>query len=437
MLMFETLPCTELETPVTIKHNSFKNILLFTVSPPLQGSYTSRTYKQSVRARSQVAPNSYSSFTPRLARTSYWSRHYVPTTIRYGAYRDKYNPKSIPTRVDPRIGKTIINAKNLAAKSYWTQRAHAKTAATYPLARKRLINKKVSPVNRGVQKSLTPKATVKKGTLSSNPRWTRSHKNKKQLIVANLGGLGLANGLGLGLTGTTADTYGVGLAAGLGTGYGTNYGTAGYGTAGYGTGGYGTGGYGTGGYGTGGYGTAGYGTGLSAGLNTGLSTGYGAGLGTMLATGYGTGGTNVVGSNAVLDARHNFGTNYGAGTTSNGQSQTSLSDLSAAGLNSLSSAQTGGNSALVNSYMSNLGGGRTSDLNSLSSYQNNGFDVLGNTANTASNGLSGLNSLTGGGLPQRQQYGDGNDNLVNSLEEQLNMGAGAGGRQGIGNGGTL
>ena len=347
-----------------------------------------------------MAPNSYNSFSPRTTRNDYWSRYYVPTKIRYDAYQNRYNPKNIPTRVDPRTEKTLIYAKNLAAKSYWSQRPSAKTSPTFPLARKRLINKKFSPVNRGVHISLRPKATVKKATLSSNPRWTRSrgeHKKKKQFIVANWGGLGLGlgNGLGLGLTGAPADSYGYG--AGLTTGLGTGYGAGAYGT----------------------------------GLNTGLSTGYGAGVGTMLATGYGTAGTNVLGSNAVLDARHSFGTNYGD-TTSNSQSQTALSDLSAAGLSSLNSAQTGGNSyAGVNSYASNLAGGGTSNLNSLnsiSSYQNNGLDVLGgNTVNTASTGLTGLDSLTGG-LSQSQQYGDGNDNLVNSLEEKL----GGGGRQGIG-----
>lgn len=251
-------------------------------------------------------------------------------------------------------------------------------------------------MNKDAQLSLRPRAKVKKATLSSNPRWTRSrgeHKKKKQFIVANWGGLGLGNGLGLGLTGVAADGYGAGLAAGLGTGYGAGA----------------------------------YGTGLS----TGLSTDYGAGVGTMLATGYGTAGANTLGSNAVLDARHNFGTNYGD-TTSNSQGQTALSDLSAAGLSSLSPGQTGGNSyAGLNSYVSNLAGGGNS-LNSISSYQNNGLDVLGgNAANTASTGLTGLDSLTGG-LSQSQQYGDGNDNLVNSLEEKLNMGGG--GRQGIGGG---
>lgn len=376
-----------------------KSNSLFTASPLLQGSYTRRTYQQSPRAKNQLAPNSYSSFTPRVTRNNYWSRHYVPTKIRYGAYQNRYNSKSIPSKVVPRTKETIINAKNLAAKSYWSQRASGKTAATFPLARKRLLGTKGIPVSKGEQMSLRPRTTIKKATLSSNPRWTRSrgeHKKKKQFIVANWGGLGLGNGLGLGLTGTTADSYGTGLATGLGTSYG-----------------------GGGAYGTG------------------LSTDYGAGVGTMLATGYGTDGTNVLGSNAVLDARHNFGTTYGD-TTGNGQSQSALSDLSAAGLSSLSSAETGGNSyAGLNSYVSNLAGGGTSNLNSLNSvsaYQNNGLDLLGNTANTASTGLTGLDSLTGG-LSQSQQYGDGNDNLVNSLEEKLNMGGGS--RQGVGGGCTL
>ena len=377
-----------------------KSISLFTASPRLQGSYTSRTYQKSPGAKEQLAPNSYNLFTARTSRNNYWSRHYVPTKIRYGAYQNRYNSKSIPSKVVPRTKETIINAKNLAAKSYWSQRANGKTAATFPLARKRLIGTKGPLLSKGEQISLRPKTTIKKATLSSNPRWTRSrgeNKKKKQFIVANWGGLGLGNGLGLGLTGATADNYGAGLATGLGTSYGAG-----------------------GAYGTGGT------------YGTGLSTDYGAGVGTMLATGYGTGGTNVLGSNAVLDARHNFGTTYGD-TTGNGQSQSALSDLSAAGLSSLSSAQTGGNSyAGLNSYVSNLAGGGTSNLNSLnavSAYQNNGLDVLGNAANTASTGLTGLDSLTGG-LSQSQQYGDGNDNLVNSLEEKLNMGGGS--RQGAG-----
>ena len=287
----------------------------------------------------------------------------------------------------------MLNAENLAAKSYWSQRPNRKTTAIFPLARKRLIGTKDPPLSKSEQISLRPKITIKKATLSSNPRWTRSraeHKKKKQLIVANWGGLDLGNGLGLGLTGTTAGSYGTGLATGLGTSYGAG-------------------------------GTYG----------TGLSTDYGTGVGTMLATGYGTGGTNVLGSNAVLDARHNFGSSYGD-TTGTGQSQSALSDLSAAGLSSLTSAQTAGNSyAGLNSYVSNLAGGGTSNLNSIntvSAYQNNGLDVLGNSPN------AGLNSLTGE-LSQNQQYGDGGDNLVNSLEEKLNMGGGS--RQGVGGGCTL
>lgn len=363
---------------------------LFSVSPPLQGSYTSRAYQFSPRPRYQVTSNSYSSLTPRISRHDYWSRYYVPTKIRYGAYRNTYSPKSTLRKVDPFKEKPTIYAKNVAAKPYWSHRLSAKAAKTFPLARKRLLSKKVSPVDKGAQISLRPRTTVKKATLLSNPRWPRSrgeHKKKKQFIVANWGGLGLGDGYGLGLTGTTADSYGTGLTAGLGTGYGA----------------------------------AAYGTGLS----TGLSTGYGAGVGTMLATGYGTAGTNVLGSNAVLDARHNFGTNYG---DTNSQSQTALSDLSAAGLSSLTSAQTGGNSyAGINSYVSNLAGGG----NTVSSYQNNGLDVLGgNTENTAATGLAGLDSLTGGLSQSQQQYGDGSDNLVNSLEEKLNMGGGS--RQGVG-----
>lgn len=197
----------------------------------------------------------------------------------------------------------------------------------------------------------------------------------------------MGNGLGVGLTGTTTDSYDTGLNTRLGT--------------------------------------AAYGTGLSASY----SNDYGAGLGTLLATGYGTGGANVLGSNAVLDPRHNFGSNYGGAATSNGQSQTALSDLSSTTLNSLSSPQAGG----VNSLLSNLGetGGVSdmSSMNSLSSYQNNGLDLLGNTGNTASTGLDNFNSLSGE-LSQSQQLGDGSENLLNSLEEKLNMGAG--GRQGIG-----
>lgn len=369
-----------------------KSNSLFTASPSLQGSYTTRTYQQPPKANNQLATNSYNSFTPRITRNNYWSRHYVPTKIRYGAYQNRYNSKRIPSKVVPRTKEALINAKSLAAKSYWSQLANRKTAGSFPLAGKRLINTKRPVLSKSEHISLQPKTTIKKATLSSNPRWTRSrgeNKRKKQLIVANWGGLGLGNGLGLGLTGTTADSYGTGLATGLGTSYGAG-----------------------GAYGTG------------------LSTDYGAGVGTMLSTGYGTGATNVLGSNAVLDARHNFGTNYGD-TTGNGQSQSTLSDLSAAGLSTLSSAQTDGNSyAGLSSYVSNLAGGGTPNLNSLNSvsaYQNNGLDVLGNTANTASTGLAGLDSLTGG-LSQSQQYGDGNDNLVNSLEEKLNMGGGT--RQG-------
>ena len=291
----------------------------------------------------------------------------------------------------------MLNAKNLAAKSYWSRHAYGKTKGTFPLARKRLFGTKGPPLSKSEQISLRPKTTIKKATLSSNPRWTRSRaerKKKKQFIVANWGGLGLGNGLGLSLTGTTADSYDTGLTTGLGTSYGTG-------------------------------GTYG----------TGLSTNYGAGVGTMLATGYGTGGTNVLGSNAVLDARHNFGSSYGD-TTGNGQSQSALSDLSAAGLDSLSPAQTGANSYTgLNSFVSNLAGGETTSnlnsLNSVSAYHNNGLDVLGNTANTVSTGLTGFDSLTGG-LSQSQQYGDGSDNLVNSLEEKLNMGGGS--RQGVGGG---
>lgn len=373
-----------------------KSNSIFTASPRLQGSYKSQTYRPSPRAKDPLAPNL---FTPRISRNNYWSLHYVPTKIRYGAYQNRYNSKSIPSKVVLPARETMLNAKNLAAKSYWSQRANGKTTATFPLARKRLLGRKGPAHSKSEQISLRPKTTIKKATLSSNPRWARSrgeHKKKKQFIVANWGGLGLGNGLGLGLTGTTTDSYGTGLATGLGTSYGAG-------------------------------GT--YGTGLSA--------DYGAGVGTMLATGYGTGGTNVLGSNAVLDARHNFGSSYGD-TTGNGQSQSALSDLSAAGLDSLSSAQTGGNSYVgLNSYVSNLAGGGTSNLNSLNSvsaYQNNGLDVLGNTANTASTGLTGLDSLTGG-LSQSQQYGDGSDNLVNSLEEKLNMGGGS--RQGVGGGCTL
>lgn len=343
--------------------------------------------------KDRLTPNSYNLFTPRISRNNYWSRHYVPTKIRYGAYQNKYNSKSIPSKIVSPAKQTMLNAENLAAKSYWSQWANRKTTALFPLARKRLIGTKGPPLSKSEEISLRPKTTIKKATLSSDPRWTRSrteNKKKKQLIVANWGGLGLGNGLGLSLTGTTADSYGTGLTTGLGTSYGAG-----------------------GSYGTG------------------LSTDYGAGVGTMLTTGYGTGGTNVLGSNAVLDARHNFGSSYGD-TTGNGQSQSTLSDLSAAGLSSLSSAQTGGNSyAGLNSYVSNLAGGGTSNLNSLNSvsaYQNNGLDVLGNSAGT------GLDSLTGG-LSQNQQYGDGSDNLVNSLEEKLNMGGGS--RQGVGGGCTL
>lgn len=372
------------------------------VSQSLQGSYTSKAYHQSPRYRNQLQVNSYNSYTPRNTRNNHWGGHYAPAKLRYGANGENANLKSLPGKTDPRTEKTIVKAKNLATNAYLAQRPTAKKAATFSLPTKRLLNKKI------VQRPLKDRSTVKKATLSANPRWTRSRgerKKKKQFIVANYGGLGLGNGLGLGLTGTTADSYSAGLTAGLGT-------------AAYGTGAYGAGAYGTG-------------------FNTGLSNDYGAGLGTVLATGYGTGGTNVLGSNAVLSARHNFGTNYGAASTSNDQSQTALSDLSAAGLNSLTSTQAGG----VNSYVSNLGaaGGAgisdLSSLNSLSSYQNNGLDMLGNTGNTATTGLSDYNSVTGGLSQSQQQLGEGSDNLLNSLEEKLNMGTG--GRQGIGGRWTL
>ena len=327
-----------------------------------------------------MAPYPYTSLTPKRPRPNSWIHQSVRPKTQYEAYRESYYSKSIPKKADPRTDRTSINIKNAFAKSYWTQPS---TPGTLTLSTKRIKDKIAPQVKKDVLRSLRPKSTVKK-TLSSKPRWTRNQvdhkKKKKQFIVANWGGLGLGNGLALGLTGTPTATYDAGLGAG-------------------------------------------YGTGLSTGLNTGLTanygTNYGAGLGTMLAT-----GTNVLGSDGVLNTRQNFGTNY---ETSNSQSSAGLSDISAAGLNSLTSP------AGLN-YLSNLaggGGGGVSDLNSMNSisqYQNNDLDILGNNANT-NNGLGGLDSLTGGTTQSQQQYA-GNNNLQNSLEGKLSVGGG--GRQGIG-----
>lgn len=354
----------------------------FAVTPPLQGSYTSQTYERSPRSRGQLAPNSYTSLTTRRPRTIPWIRHIYPQQTHFVAYRDNYSPKSILGKVDPHTKKTLNNAKHLASKSYWTQQRKT-------VDKKERTNGQIKPqVIRDVRWSPRPKTTVKKATLSSNPRWTRNQgdhkKKKKQFIVANWGGLGLGNGLTLGLS-TPAATYGAGLGAG-------------------------------------------YGTSASTGFSAGLTSDYAGGLGTMLTPVYGSQETN-----GVLDTRQTFGTNYGA-TTGNSQSSPEMSDLSAAGLNSLTS-QAGLN------YLSSLaGGGGGTDLNSLKSisqYQNSDFDVLGNNANTASmranqlssnTGLEGLDSLTGG-TAQSQQYAE-NGNLGNSLEGNPNVGGGS--RQGIG-----
>ena len=371
---------------------------LFAVTPPVHGSYTGRTYQRYPRDKGHLAPNSYGSFTPRLPRPNSWTHHNAPQKTQYVTYRDNYNSKRISRKVDPLMDKALNSAKDIVVKSYWTQQPRPKAAEIFPLSTKMTNRKKAPQVISDEQRSLRPKATVKKRTVSSKSRWTRNQgdhkKKKKQFIVANWAGLGLGNGLAYGLTGTPAATY----SAGLGTGYGT-------------------------------------------GLSTGLTTG----LGTVLSAGYGTDGTNVLGSDGVLDTRQTFGTNYGGGTTSNSQSATGLSDISAAGLNSLTS-EAGLN------YLSNLaggagggagggggGGGGTSDLNSLTSisqYQNNDLDILGNNANTASmaaNQLSanadmaGLESLTGG-TAQSQQYAG--NNLGNALEGKLAVGGGS--RQGIG-----
>ena len=348
-----------------------------------KGSFRSRTHHQTLRDKKLSETNPYNFYAPRTnARNNDWSDQYFSRS-QYNSYRRNANLLSLSRRAGSRTNKKIQREREPPNNSHWAQKNSSKKLTRSSLTTKSL------PSTGGVQDSLRDRSTVKKATLAS-PRWTRSrgeHKKKKQFIVANWGGLGLGNGLGVGLTGTTTDSYDTGLNTRLGT--------------------------------------AAYGTGLSASY----SNDYGAGLGTLLAPGYGTGGANVLGSNAVLDPRHNFGSNYGGATTSNGQSQTALSDLSSTTLNSLSSPQAGG----VNSLLSNLGEtGGVSDLssmNSLSSYQNNGLDMLGNTGNTASTGLDNFNSLSGE-LSQSQQLGDGSENLLNSLEEKLNMGAG--GRQGIG-----
>ena len=344
----------------------------FSVTPSLQGSYNTQTFQSSSRGQDQLAPNLYTSLVPRLPRTNVWTPHYVPQRTQYGAYHSNYNSKVIATKIGPHTQKSLDNAKSV--KSYWTHPS------------KRINGKKVPQVVRDVQRSLKPKASVKKATLSDNPRWARHEgdhkKKKKQFIVANWGSLGLGNGLVLG---TPTASYGANLGAGLGTGYGT-------------------------------------------GLSTGLTTGYNTGLDTMLAAGYGSD------RNGVLDARHTFGANYDSSPTSNTQNSVSLSDLSAAEMNSLTT-QAGLN------YLSNLDaagrpGGGTTDLNSLASsisrYQNNDLDILGSNANAASMGANagfdGLDSLAGG-TTQNQQY-TGNSNLENSLEGKLT--AAGGSRQGIG-----
>ena len=270
-----------------------------------------------------------------------------------------------------------------------------------------------------------PQSSVKKATLSINPRSARGQldsKKKKQFIIANYGGLGLGTGYGL-ANGLATTGTGLGIATG---GLGATGTLAGTGTAlGLTSDGLGTT---TGALGTG------LGTNFATGLGAGLTSSYGTGVGTSLGGGYGTAATDLLGTDGVLDTRQSFGANYG-GITGNGQGGGSLSDYTGVNLNSLTS-QTGSNSLSgLNSLLSSLGG-ETSEMNSVGSYQNNGLDVLGNSANTASLGANQMSSNTGvdgieslaGGVPQNQQYMS--DDMVNSLDEKLNMGGG--GRQGIG-----
>lgn len=335
------------------------------VALPQHGPYLSPSYQRSSRVKSEIQSYPHNSVTQRLPKANPWGRYGVSPWTSHGTYLDKNYLKSISKKADFRTHKTLANTKNAASRLYWKPQLRQ---SIFPLSNER--TKKTSIPHTGRSFRLRP--TIKKTTLSPESRWARNQvdrkKKKKQFIVANWGGLGLGNGYALGLTGTPTATY----SAGLGTGYGT-------------------------------------------GLTTGLASNYGAGIGTMLAT-----GTNSLGSEGVLDTRQNFGTNYG---TSNSQSSLGLSDLSAAGLSSLTS-QTGVN------YLSNLaGGGETSDLNSLNSinqYQNSDLDILDNNRNS-NTGLAGLNSFDG--TAQSQQYA-GNNNLQNSLEGKLTVGGG--GRQGIG-----
>ena len=299
----------------------------------------------------------------RRSRTNYWIKANVPSRKQYEEYYHSHiNPKTVDLE-----RKTFKFTRRVPGKSYGMKKQRWEDGPS-----KWTDSKRVRPAMRDVQKSLRPKDTVKKATLSSKPRLPRNQgdqKKKKQYIVANWGGLPLGNGLALGLAGTPTASYGAGLGTGLGTGYNTD-------------------------------------------LSTGLTGSYGTGLGTMLVEGYGS-----QGENGVLTNRQTFGTNYGV--SSNRQSSPALEDL--AGLNSLTS-QAGLN------YLSNLDSlGGTTDLNSLNSisqYRNSDLDILGNNANA---GLNGLSSLTSG-----TAHYVGNNELGNTLHSLQGKLAGGGNRQGIG-----
>lgn len=331
------------------------NCFFFTVTPSIHGANENQIYRPHILNKHKVAPYSYNSLPQRTSTAnSFLNNDHLSN--QYGVYyhsQINLKPKDLPK-------KTLHFAGTAPVKSYGTQQKRKKKDGRVQKWNAAAID---------MQKSLRPKETVKKATLSSKPSLTRNQvdqkKKKKQYIVANWGGLALGNGLALGIGGTPTESYG----ASLGTAYGTN-----------------------------------------------LAGNYGTGLGTMLVAGYGS-----EGDNGVLTNRQTFGTNYAA--NSNSQSSTALGDL--AGLNSLNS-QAGLN------YLSNLDSlGGTTDLNSLNSisqYRNNDLDILSSNAN---NGLDGFGSLTSG-TAQNQRYAGHNalGSSLNSLQGKLT--AAGGNRQGIG-----
>lgn len=170
-------------------------------TPSFQRPYDRQIDRSHLKGKDHFAPNSYNQLIERRSRTNPWIKANVPSRKQYEEYYHSHiNPKTVDLE-----RKTFKFTRRVPGKSYGMKKQRWEDGPS-----KWTDSKRVRPAMRDVQKSLRPKDTVKKATLSSKPRLPRNQgdqKKKKQYIVANWGGLPLGNGLALGLAGTPTASY--------------------------------------------------------------------------------------------------------------------------------------------------------------------------------------------------------------------------------------